>query len=243
MRIISNLVSLTDVLAKARSDAHRRRHPTTSLKSSSRYCVRDLLSQLSEAEVLGDDATVRRILSLLESREKIPAKVLVFHEDTRPGYFGTFTKSSPVVGPRTPFAKDAVAFDYSYDSGEEWEEEEAGDDLVSLDGSAEDGGSDADSEMGDWLVEEEDVAEPGTPLDEREGSPGLVPLPDQSPSSAKRKTSEAPDKKKAKKRKVMPLVAFVKGPCYEDRIGNCDYEPFKEYRIQLFNGKFDLFAS
>ena len=190
--------------------------------------------------MLGDDVTVRRLLSLLEDREKIPAKVLIFDEDTRPGYFGTFTKSSSTVGPRTPFAKDAVAFDYGYDSGAEWEEEEAGDDLVSLDGSAEDAGSDVDSEMGDWLVDDDEDAEPGTPLDERGGSPGLPLPPNMSPSNGKRKPSEAPDKKKTKKRKVMPLVPFTKGPCYEDGIGDCAYEAFNEYRIQLFNGKYNL---
>lgn len=230
-------MSLADTLTKARSKSRRRISKTANLKSSSHYSIRDLLSQLSEAEVLGDDVTVRRILSLLESRDSIPAKVLIFDDDTRPAYFGTFTKSSSVVGPRTPFAKDAVAFDYGYDSGAEWEEEEAGDDLMSVDGTAEDGGSDVDSEMEDWLVEDdEDVAEPGTPLEERGGTPELSMLSGLSPSSGKRKPGEAPDKKKSKKRKVMPLVPFLKGPCYEDRIGRCGYELFKEYRIQLFNG-------
>ena len=92
-------------------------------KSTSKYCVRDIFAQLSEAEILGDDTAVRSLQNLLQSRESIPAKVLIFHEDYRPGYFGTFTKPSTAVGPRTPFAKDAVTFDYSYDSGEDWEEE------------------------------------------------------------------------------------------------------------------------
>lgn len=234
---------VADILADARSKSHRRRSKVANMKSSSRYSVRDLLAQLSEAEVLGDDATVRRILSLLESRDAIPAKVLIFDEDTRPGYFGTFTKSSSAVGPRTPFAKDSVAFDYGYDSGTEWEEEEAGDDLMSLDGSAEDGGTDVDSDMDDWLVEDDDVAEPGTPLDEREASPALVMLSGLSPAGGKRKTSKAPDNKRSKKLKVVPLVPFVKGPCYEDQIGRCVYEPFKEFRIQLFNGKYNLSIS
>ena len=41
-----------------------------------------------------------------------------------------------------------------------------------------------------------------------------------------------------KKRKVVvPLVPFAKGPIYESVIGQCDYEPFRPYAIELFNGK------
>ena len=198
------------------------------------------MAQLSEAEVLGDDVAVRHILSLLRSREEIPAKVFIFREDTRPGYFGTFTKSSSVVGPRTPFAKDAVAFDYSYDSGEEWEEEGAGDDLMSADGSGDEVDSDADSELDDWLVDDDDeIADPGTPLSERLASPNIT-----GPPPPKRKVAptatDAAAEKKLKKRKVVPLVAFTKGPCWENTIGHCEYEPFGSYRIHLLNGTYVL---
>lgn len=194
------------------------------------------MSQLSEAEVLGDATTVRRIHRLLCDRTRIPAKVLIFHEDTRPGYFGTFTKSSTSVGPRTPFAKDAVVFDYSYDSGEEWEEEEeGGEDVVSQDGS-EDEAAEVESDLDDWLVDEEEEVDPGTPLSDRGASPNfsLPPLP--SPEKSKKRRTAGVEKKEPKKRKVVPLVPFIKGPCLEDQIGHCDYEPFRQYRIQIFNG-------
>jgi chromatin assembly factor 1 subunit A len=204
--------------------------------------VRTIVSQLSEAEVLGDTSAVRRLTDLLASRAHIPAKVLIFHEDTRPGYFGTFTRSSTVVGPRRPFAKDAIQFDYNYDSGEEWEEEEeGGEDLMSADGDAEDGAaSEADSDMDGWLVDDDDDIDPGTPLSERAGSPPLLPLPELpvQPLAAKRKsTGGEKEKKEQKKRKVVPLVPFTKGPFEEERIGKCQYEAFKEYRIQFFNGE------
>ncbi|KAL5490433.1 hypothetical protein ACEPAI_5266 [Sanghuangporus weigelae] len=206
-------------------------------KSSSAHSVRDLFARLSEAEILGDDTAVRSLQTLLASRDKIPAKVLIFHEDYRPGYFGTFTKSSVVVGPRTPFAKDAVAFDYSYDSEEDWEEEEEGaDDLQSLAGAGSDveKSSDVgDDEFDDWLVDDDEPIDPGTPLDERAGSPGF-PLPQD--LMPKRKTAPTEkESKEPKKRKVMPLVPFSKGPCLETNIGECEYEPFNQYRIQLFN--------
>ena len=203
------------------------------LKSESRYCVRNIMNQLSEAEVLGDVTAVRKIHALLRSRSRIPAKVLIFYEDTRPGYFGTFTKSSAVVGPRTPFAKDAVAFDYGYDSGAEWEEEEeGGDDLNSINGSEDDSSDVGSDEMDDWLVDDDEV-EPGTPLSDR-ASPPPFPVPNEPP--VKRKSATEMSKKETKRRKVMPLVPFAKGPCLEQTIGECDYEPFKQYRIQLFNG-------
>lgn len=216
------------------------------MKSSSKYCVRDVFAQLSEAEVLGDAETVRRLTALLSSRDSIPAKVLIFHEDTRPGYFGTFTKPSAVVGPRTPFAKDAVAFDYGYDSSEDWEEEGGGDDLMSLDASGDEEQSDVGSELDDWLVDDEEVVAPGTPLSERGGSPTVAPMPASLPgpsSFVKRKSGGGSEKKESKKRKVLPLVPFAKGPCWEDRVGACEYEPFAAYRIQLFNGKIMKFLN
>lgn len=211
----------------------------SSFKSQSTYCVRDVVSQLSEAEIVGDISTVRRLQSLLKSRRQIPVKVLIFHEDTRPGYFGTFTKSSIVIGPRCPFARDAVVFDYSYDSGEEWEEEEGGDDVASQDGS-EEAPSDADSDMDDWLVDDDvEGVDPGTPVSEREVSP-LRPPSGIEKAANKRKSISGLDKGR-KKRKVMPLVAFIKGPCWEDVIGKCEYEPFKQHRIQLFNGMYTFY--
>src|SRR5713226_7599952 len=88
--------------------------------------VRSLLAQLSEAEVSDDTAAVRALLSKLQDRTRIPAKVLIFHEDERPGYFGTLTKRSRLIKPRRPFARDDIAIDYAYDSGAEWGEEDEG---------------------------------------------------------------------------------------------------------------------
>ena len=40
-----------------------------------------------------------------------------------------------------------------------------------------------------------------------------------------------------RRRVVIPLVPFSKGPEWERMVGRCTYEPFNAYRIQLFNGK------
>lgn len=224
-----------------------REHPP--YKTYHPHPVRALLTQLTEAELLGDDTAVRSLLSLLRDRTRLPAKVLIFHEDARPGYFGTWTRRSKEVGPRTPFKKDVVAVDYTCDSADEWEGEEEGgeaDDVVEGDEEEVEEAGD-DSDLDGWLVDDDD--EPGTPIDEREGSPDFfgVDLP---PLLPKRKArdidSGAKDKDKekektSKKRKVVvPLVPFTKGPCWETVLGRCEYEPFNGYRIHLFNGKQSL---
>jgi hypothetical protein len=49
-------------------------------------------------------------------------KVLSFHEDYRPPYKGTFSKTSTVLTGRNPFEKDHNVFNYDFDSEGEWEE-------------------------------------------------------------------------------------------------------------------------
>ncbi|KAH9952186.1 hypothetical protein B0H21DRAFT_17436 [Amylocystis lapponica] len=234
-RLQNSLASLPLVLNPRR----RRRLPASHLKSYARHSVRSIMAQLNEAEIAGDDTQVRALLVVLRNRVLLPAKVLVFAEDARPGYFGTWTRSSREIGPRAPFARDLVALDYACDSGAEWEDESGdADDVVD---DAEDDADAVDSDDSDadsWLVDDDD-ADPGTPIEEREGSPSVldpldVPLPAPAP---KRKAGTGTDATKgSKKRKVVvPLVPFAKGPCWETRIGRCEYEPFKAYRIQLFN--------
>ena len=60
---------------------------------------------------------------------KTRAKLLQFHENERPAYWGTWSKKSNVVGPRRPFAKDCHFLEYDYDSDDDWEEEEEGESL------------------------------------------------------------------------------------------------------------------
>eukprot|EP00850_Spirogloea_muscicola_P022625 SM000304S11847 [mRNA] locus=s304:56432:67298:+ [translate_table: standard] len=55
-------------------------------------------------------------------------KLIQFHENTRPAFFGSFSKHSSFIGPRHPLVKDE-ALDYTVDSDDEWEEEEPGESL------------------------------------------------------------------------------------------------------------------
>ncbi|KAK7015004.1 chromatin assembly factor 1 subunit A-domain-containing protein [Favolaschia claudopus] len=200
----------------------------TQLKTGNTVTVRDLVARLNEAEVAGDVNLVRSLLNQLSDREIVPAKILIFADDARPGYFGTWTRDSRIIGPRTPLARDVAVFDYGYDSGEEWEEEPAGDaeDVVD-DGEDEDGElDDADSDLDSWLVDDDE--EPPSPVMSRGGSPTISTLP-------KRK-AEAEDARLTKKRKVVvPLIPFGKGPSWEQSIGHCEHDMFNAYRIQFFN--------
>uniref|UniRef100_D8PWL3 Chromatin assembly factor 1 subunit A dimerization domain-containing protein n=1 Tax=Schizophyllum commune (strain H4-8 / FGSC 9210) TaxID=578458 RepID=D8PWL3_SCHCM len=204
-------------------------------KSFSRVSVRDIMTRMSEAEVTDDAPTVRRLRAKLQDRCAIPAKVLIFHTDSRPGYYGTWTRASDVIGPRTPLARDANQHDYGYDSGEEWEDEPVEADNVDEDdeeGVDEEEDSDADS----WLVDDDDEeVEPGTPIDEREGEEEVFGIEFSSNAAHKRKAEDTKVGKAPKKKKIMPLVPFAKGPFYEQEVGHCEYEPFAAYRIQLFN--------
>lgn len=138
---------------------------------------------------------------------------------------GTWTKFSPDIRARRPFGKDET-LDYDYDSGEDWEEEGDGEILVS-DGSDEDD-SDSDAEEEGWLVDDEDEVEemPSETVEEPASEP-----------TAKRKAKAITKGKDTKKRKVEKLAPFQKGPCWETEIGECTYDAFKTYRIQLLNGK------
>ncbi|KAG1891349.1 hypothetical protein F4604DRAFT_409243 [Suillus subluteus] len=202
----------------------------SSFKSFSACNAKDIYSQLNDAEIAGDTSQVRYLSDILWDRKMLPAKVLIFHEDARPGYYGSWTKNSRIVGPRSPFARDLLARDYGYDSGEEWEDEGAADaDNVDDDDDEEGDGEEGDSDLESWLVDDDEIE---VVPDDRDLSPPLLDIPLPPP---KRK-AEPLNKQPEKKRKiVVPLVPYTKGPLWESVIGQCEYDPFKPYRIQLFN--------
>ncbi|KAF8810148.1 hypothetical protein BYT27DRAFT_7240947 [Phlegmacium glaucopus] len=220
--------------SRLRRAMHPQSKPSLQYKTYHPLSVRDIMSQLSEAEIGQNDDLVRVIVDKLRDRTLLPAKALSFHTDARPGYFGTWTRSSRVIGARAPLAKDTLVFDYGYDSGEEWEEEAVGDaDDVVDDGEEEDGdGEEPDSDLESWLVDDDD--EPAISIHDKDSPPPLLDLTVAAPT-LKRKADDA-EKKSGKKRKVvLPLTPFAKGPIWESSIGQCDYDPFNPYRIQLFN--------
>ncbi|XP_076009736.1 chromatin assembly factor 1 subunit A [Genypterus blacodes] len=76
-----------------------------------------------------------------------PMKLLQFHANYRPAYWGTWSKTSSHISPRCPLTRDKDLLDYEVDSDEEWEEEEPGESLSHSEGEdEEEGGEDADND-------------------------------------------------------------------------------------------------
>lgn len=165
------------------------------------------------------------MLEELRDRRKFPWKTLAFDQQARPPYVGTFTKKSLAVGPRTPFAQDPV-FDYSYDSGDDWQEEEEGGDDVD-EPVEEEGDDDAvtedEGEFDDWLDNTEDPVFAGGPA----ADVVMTEQPSQ-PSSPK---------KKVPVKRITKLTPTWQGPLWERVIAE-PMEGLDEYRIQLLNGEF-----
>lgn len=185
-----------------------------------------------------------RILGHLITVSPSPDKFLVHFSHSWLTSAGTWTKTSAFVGPRTPFARDLAVFDYSYDSGDDWEEEEEGAEeiLSEIDSDGEGGSLDEDDDDG-FLVPDDEVESVGHASGSglsRSPSPSAFRNMNMSAAAmakGKRK-AEAEGTTAAKKRRqiVGPLIPFAKGPCLEDDIGRCEYEPFSVFRIQLLNG-------
>jgi chromatin assembly factor 1 subunit A len=76
---------------------------------------------------------------------KVPNKYrfLSFHEDRRPAYHGTWSRTSSVISGRNPFGKDNTDLDYDVDSEGEWEE---GDDEIGEDVDDDDKNQEEDME-------------------------------------------------------------------------------------------------
>ena len=203
------------------------RHQERTFVSNLKDSVRTILNELTEAEIAGDISATRFLLNLLEDRATIPARVFIFHEDTRPGYFGTWTLISSTIRPRRPFARDVVAIDYSYDSSEEWEEENPGDadDIVDDNEDDDEGDPGDDSDADSWLVDDDNV-EAVAPVDEV----GEPPLPKRRFEGTGHASSSC------KKRRVVPLVPFVKGPVWDPAVTKTVEEVFTPFRLRFFNG-------
>jgi hypothetical protein len=185
-------------------------------------------------------ADPRKVLNQLRSQKKFPWKTLAFDQQARPPYSGTFTKKSVVVGPRTPFAQDPV-FDYSYDSGDDWEDEEGGEDVDDFgEGNAPPDEEDEDDdeeegEFDDWLDDsEEGIAGIEGMMGVDDGP--LFPAPASVMEQGRLPVKVV--KKRDVPKKVTKLVPWWKGPEWEGKIGS-GTAGLETYSIQLLNGQFE----
>ncbi|OXC70299.1 hypothetical protein AYX13_01211 [Cryptococcus neoformans] len=207
---------------------HQMRHPRRNLPRGLKIApidgsVGELWATLQDAE------EPREVLDQLRDRRRFPWKTLAFDQQPRPPYSGTFTKKSFVVGPRTPFAQDPI-FDYSYDSGDDWQDDDEGEDVDNFGGEKnleeedEDEDEEDEGEFDDWLDDSEDV-EAAQP-DSMDVDDALEP---EKLSRGVKKLKEQPIKR------IVKLVPTWKGPVWENRIGEKGTEGLESYRIQLLN--------
>ncbi|KAH9524536.1 Chromatin assembly factor 1, subunit A [Bulinus truncatus] len=98
---------------------------------------------VADVEVIHDSEILKKVTHQV--------KLLQFHTDHRPPYYGTWRKQPKISG-KNPWKKDKTLFDYEVDSDEEWEEEEPGESLSCSDGE-EDKGEEVEEEEDDgWMV-------------------------------------------------------------------------------------------
>ncbi|ORY59442.1 hypothetical protein BCR35DRAFT_309318 [Leucosporidium creatinivorum] len=209
--------------------------------------VRQTVVAINESLVTGMDP--RSYYDVLKDRKKVPIKLLKFCDDVRPGYVGTWTKTSRIIGPRTPLQQDDALLNYAVDSEEEWEEEGEDPDAEDVgsggEGSDDDDGDDSEALSDDWMCDDDEIEfEPGHDGEDEmmlppPGDDDLIIVGD---SAARRKVEEREKKRKAaregakKKQAVGPLIALVKGPVWEEKIGQTPYVGFSSMKIEMLNG-------
>lgn len=141
-------VSLSDSLRDFLSSVKRDRLPSRRMQIGP--SVSDLMSEIQSAELASDYATSSRLTSTLSNPNKVPVKLLCFHLDVRPGYYGTWTKTSGKVSPKNPFKMDDEVLDYGYDSEAEWEKDPEDVENLNSENEEDDSEMDEDDEDG-WL--------------------------------------------------------------------------------------------
>ncbi|EGG09819.1 uncharacterized protein MELLADRAFT_77071 [Melampsora larici-populina 98AG31] len=209
------------------------------IKANKLIPIREIVNGLAENEMSGSIEGTRKYRRMLKNRSMVPLKHLVFHEDVRPGYIGTWSKTSRLVKPRKPFGRDSCLLDYDYDSEADWVEDDLeGEDLEGSDlgkngeeSDLENGGLDESDEDG-WLVGDDEVELDYTEL-ENQVMEGIEEI---GKSKSKSTATATATNGAVKRRKIVgPLVPVVKGPMWEKRLGEVDVPMFEPFRIQFIN--------
>ncbi|XP_015600795.1 chromatin assembly factor 1 subunit A [Cephus cinctus] len=144
------------------------------------------------------------------------AKLLMFRENRRPAYRGTWRKKSESITARRPFAKDTKWFDYDIDSDDEWEEEEPGESLKGSDDEKDEENTD-DNE---YDVDNEFMVPHGY-LSDEEAQPDEEETEDMSPETQKVKLKilgeQFEEERKTKTARIKPKVigCIWQGPLHE----------------------------
>ena len=90
----------------------------------------EILEDEEDEDDIGEEILNESLIKPTEKKVFKKAKLLQFHDNQRPAYFGTWTKKTSKISGRKPFGKDIdLIGDYDYDSDDDWEEEEQGESL------------------------------------------------------------------------------------------------------------------
>ncbi|GAA5830384.1 hypothetical protein JCM11251_001329 [Rhodosporidiobolus azoricus] len=243
-------MSRNDLLTSLRSRRPRIRLTNLSHYPSPPVTVRSAVEEIDAATSTNND--VSQHYAQLNDRNKVVVKLLKFREDVRPGYIGTWTKTSKVVGFRTPFAKETALLNYDYDSEGEWEDEPEGEgeDVLS-DGEEEKDDPGAASEADSWLAEDDEIEyEEGYDegddivMLDAEGKAKVgdsdVEIVEDEAEKKKRKKAAEKKKKEAEERQKKRKAALgnrpvIKGLAWEDEQGKSTEPLFSTMKVHFLN--------
>uniref|UniRef100_UPI00358E76AC chromatin assembly factor 1 subunit A-like isoform X2 n=1 Tax=Myxine glutinosa TaxID=7769 RepID=UPI00358E76AC len=141
-----------------------------------------------------------------------PIKLLYFHENYRPAYYGTWRKFSKQISPRNPYAKDEELLDYEVDSDDEWNEEEPGESLSNSEGEEENENEEEDDDDNDGFFV------PHGHLSDEEGASDEENSPERKKVREQLKNKEWVELTKGAKLK--PLVPRIVGCTWENGVHN-----------------------
>lgn len=184
--------------------------------------ISSVMTAMQECEIRGDMDSYHKLRAQLRNTDKYPFKLLKFHADVRPGYFGTWTKTSSTISGRNPYGRDTTLLDYDYDSEAEWDEDpEDAEDIKEDSGDEE--MSESDDDLDGWLAGDDEVEfEAGY-----EGEMSLADMMDNSndpfaqpgqakPEDGKKKARKSGKPSIRKKKITGPLIPVIKGPYWQD---------------------------
>ncbi|GAA5878410.1 hypothetical protein JCM16303_002764 [Sporobolomyces ruberrimus] len=252
-------ITLKESQASFVSGVPKRRIPPYNPRPCPAYGVRELVVGINDSALTSQDTS--SFYEALKDREKVPVKFFKFLEDVRPGYVGTWSKTSKVVTPRTPFEQDRAVLNYEIDSEGEWEEEPEDLDAENV-GSDGEGSNDEDvddnvSEADSWLADDDEIEyEPGYEADgdivmmdadskrigpranDDDDDDIIVVEGEKEKKERVRKEKERKKKQEEKQRKrkaAGPLLPFIKGPVWEDEKGVSNEPAFNSFKIRFLN--------
>lgn len=166
-------------------------------------------------------------------------KLLQFHTNYRPPYYGTWRKKSSVLTPKFPWKQDTKLFDYEIDSDDEWEEEEPGESLSSSEGEEdkeekEEKEEDEDDEDG-WMVPHGYLSEGEGCEDDEEVTPEMLKA---------RQAAKAESWERQRKQQCLPHKLEHIGCVWEgDQIDALILDKLLEFKVCNIDGEFPIGTS